>query len=94
MLYFIVFVLGIICGCIISFMVEENRRIQKLKGPKTYTLDEAEALLGLTTERRGKWIDYCAGVECDQCGFECGDTYCLGEANFCPNCGARMEESE
>ena len=42
--------------------------------------------------RKGKWIDYCGGVKCDQCGFECDDTYYLGEANFCPNCGARMEE--
>ena len=41
--------------------------------------------------KKGKWIDYCGGVKCDQCGFECDDTYYLGEANFCPNCGARME---
>ncbi len=45
-----------------------------------------------TAEKNGKWIDYCGGVKCDQCGFECDDTYYLGEANFCPNCGARMEE--
>lgn len=44
--------------------------------------------------RKGKWIDYCGGVKCDQCGFECDDTYYLGEANYCPNCGARMEESD
>lgn len=43
-------------------------------------------------EKKGKWIDYCGGVKCDQCGFECDDPYYLGEANFCPNCGARMEE--
>lgn len=42
--------------------------------------------------RKGKWIDYCGGVKCDQCEFECDDTYYLGEANFCPNCGARMME--
>ena len=45
----------------------------------------------LLKEKKGKWIDYCGGVKCDQCGFECDDTYYLGEANFCPNCGARME---
>lgn len=45
-----------------------------------------------TAEKKGKWIDYCGGVKCDQCGFECDDTYYLGEANFCPNCGAKMEE--
>ena len=46
-----------------------------------------------TAEKKGRQIDYCGGVKCDQCGFECDDTYYLGEANFCPNCGARMEES-
>lgn len=97
MLYFVVFVVGIICGRIISFMVEENRRIQRLKGPKTYTLDEAEALLGLTAEKKGMWVKGIGenGVNtslyCDQCGYENGHWY---EWNFCPNCGARMEESE
>ena len=55
--------------------------------------DVKEALKAVpTAEKSGKWIDYCGGVKCDQCGFECDDTYYLGEANFCPNCGARMEE--
>lgn len=55
----------------------------------------AEMLNGLpSAEKKGKWIDYCGGVKCDQCGFECDDTYYLDEANFCPNCGARMEESD
>ena len=56
-------------------------------------IDKLKAL-PTTDPKKGKWIDYCGGVKCDQCGFECDDTYYLGEANFCPNCGARMEESE
>lgn len=72
-----------------------------IMGDKSPTLDEKTALyVDLkqavkrlpTAEKMGKWIDYCGGVKCDQCGFECDDTYYLGEANFCPNCGARMEE--
>ena len=121
MLYFIVFVVGIICGLIISFMVEENRKIQRLKDPKTYTLDEIEAELGLTEElndkaafeagytkaqmelkdaykpKKGKWIPVTngrGGHECDQC-HEYAPSWQTGEehlTNYCPNCGARMEE--
>lgn len=65
-----------------------------LQNPKTYTLDEVENELGLTAEKKGKWIDYCGGVKCDQCGFECDDPYYLDEANFCPNCGAKMMEDD
>lgn len=45
---------------------------------------------------RGKWIDtrgntewYAREYECS----ECGGTM-LGESNFCPNCGAKMEVTE
>lgn len=93
MLDFVIFVWGIISGMIISFMVEENRRIQRLKGPKTYTLEEAEALLGLTTEKEGQWIN---GV-CSECGehalfWSMSSGYCA--SNYCPNCGAKMEENK
>ena len=44
--------------------------------------------------KKGKWIDYCGGVKCDQCGFECDDPYYLDEANYCPNCGTRMEAGD
>lgn len=67
------------------------------KDPKTYTLDEVETELGLTAEKKGEWIKGTGenGVNtslyCDQCGYENGHWY---EWNYCPNCGARMEESE
>ena len=53
--------------------------------------NEQDMRVILSHPKKGKWIDYCGGVKCDQCGFECDDTYYLGEANYCPNCGARME---
>lgn len=46
--------------------------------------------------KTGKWVDtgsneewYAREYRCS----ECGDTM-LGEANFCPNCGAKMEVTE
>lgn len=42
--------------------------------------------------RTGEWLDDCGGMACSCCGFSCDDPYYLGEANYCPNCGARMEE--
>ena len=50
-----------------------------------------------TAEKKGEWIKGTGenGVNtslyCDQCGYENGHWY---EWNYCPNCGARMEESE
>lgn len=42
--------------------------------------------------RTGEWLDGCGGMACSCCGFSCDDPYYLGEANYCPNCGARMTE--
>jgi hypothetical protein len=45
--------------------------------------------------RRGEWLDRYGDMECSCCGFSCDDPYYLGEANYCPNCGAKMmEESD
>ena len=57
MLELVIFGLGIISGIIIRFMVEENRKIQRLKNPKTYTLDEIEAELGLIAEPRNRLFE-------------------------------------
>lgn len=44
-----------------------------------------------TAEKRGKWIDYCGDLKCDQCGCEADLFGIRGEWNYCPNCGAKME---
>lgn len=58
---------------------------------------EAAEMVKLPTAepRKGEWLDDCGGMACSYCGFSCDDPYYLGEANYCPNCGARMmEESD
>lgn len=37
--------------------------------------------------KRGKWVAWYGAVRCVECGH---DT--IIKSNFCPNCGARMEE--
>ena len=54
-------------------------------------VDAIEALP--SAERRGRWIettteDPCY-YRCSECGRQTDDEY-----NYCPNCGARMEETE
>ena len=39
--------------------------------------------------RKGKWISHEGYEECSQCG-----KFTVCYSKFCPNCGARMEESE
>lgn len=39
---------------------------------------------------KGEWI---SGAKCDACGYEIGWMFAC-EWNYCPNCGARMAESE
>ena len=47
--------------------------------------------------RHGRWTptDYTGDCcyTCSECGFE-RDAYLLDIGNFCPNCGARMDENE
>ena len=38
----------------------------------------------------GEWVDYYGNDKCTACGWECGDIYYLGDANYCPNCGSDM----
>jgi hypothetical protein len=40
--------------------------------------------------RHGKWKEYPTGDGLNQCS-ECG-VLRFGESNYCPNCGARMDE--
>ena len=79
-----------------------------LKNPKTYTLGEVEAELGLTAEKKGKWeIDvdheydifdiegertWATKATCSECGFTMRFIEGHGVFNYCPNCGCRMTE--
>lgn len=38
------------------------------------------------------WEEYYGDDKCTSCGFVCGDSFYLGSASFCPNCGAKMDE--
>lgn len=38
----------------------------------------------------GEWIDDHGDDVCSVCGFKCDDPYYLGNANYCPECGANM----
>lgn len=45
-------------------------------------------------EKKGKWEDYCGDLICDQCGNVVDIFGNKGKWNYCPNCGARMEEND
>lgn len=38
------------------------------------------------------WEEWIGDTKCTSCGFICGDDYYLGSKNYCPNCGAKMDE--
>jgi len=44
--------------------------------------------------KRGKWIEQYGDMACPFCGFSCDDPYYLGDANYCPDCGAKLEWEE
>lgn len=82
--------------------IDEIRTMQTYKlfaGDDMLLVDKAEAMTNLmmmppAEPRTGEWLDDCGGMACSYCGFSCDDPYYLGEANYCPNCGANMEESD
>lgn len=45
-----------------------------------------------TSEKLGTWISYCGDLICDQCENVVDIFGNKGKWNYCPNCGARMEE--
>lgn len=39
----------------------------------------------------GRWLDVGGYDTCSVCGFGCDDSFYLGDANYCPQCGAKMD---
>ncbi len=59
------------------------------------TWNDAVSLVGsaptIEPERKtGRWIHE-KEMQCSCCGFTCDDPYYLGAANYCPECGVKME---
>ena len=79
-----------------SRLIDADALIEDIDGDLTDSIAEGRAIEKImnapTIEERkkGKWIDE-RDLTCSVCGFECDDPYYLGDANYCPNCGARME---
>ena len=59
---------------------------RELEGEKWIRVSEVRESLQTmpSAERRGRWVD----LKCDQCG-----QVDISKPNYCPNCGARMEEN-
>ena len=54
------------------------------------------ALAPTVEQKHGRWIEADGGdccYKCSECGF-LRDAYILDESNYCPNCGAKMDEVE
>ena len=51
---------------------------------------EAQPTVDAEPVRHGKWIEYPIADGMNQCS-ECG-VLRFGESNYCPHCGARMDE--
>lgn len=81
--------------------VQEHGLSDMWSGGVNAAIDIIIAVPSAQPERTGKWIKTnnwgrrC--YQCDQCGnyldFD-GVKFGRGDANYCPNCGARMEERE
>lgn len=83
-------------------MLYENCEEEMCEGACIYCLDAIKkATESLEREpKRGKWIDIEGqlGMQCSECGKMCNEiTLCTdmmtkAHWNYCPNCGAEMEE--
>lgn len=39
----------------------------------------------------GEWFWFDGIIQCSACGFMCDEPDYLGKANYCPECGAKMD---
>ena len=54
----------------------------------TYAVAIAKAIDALRKEKHGHWIEGNLHIKCSKCGYPVGHL----SDNFCPNCGAKMDE--
>ena len=61
----------------------------------SFVLDKISELPSVIPQpKKGKWIEYCyQNLSCSNCGYIVADTD-IDEYKYCPNCGAKMTESE
>ena len=79
-------------------VIDRLTNLMQLQAPTARELIEAIPAADVQPVVRGKWVNvFDIGTVCNQCGYDIeahGYDLCTdGEPNFCPNCGARMEES-
>ena len=53
-----------------------------------WILDHEEPAVDAVPVRHGKWMVTPVYIKCS----ECGESFMLIPQNYCPNCGARMDE--
>ena len=78
---------------------EASRGVAAFMGMQTRQAINNAPTIDAEPTKHGRWIlNSQYGTECSECGtamFEIvGAPYTTFEPNYCPNCGARMDESE
>lgn len=73
------------------FDEQDEELIENLfKGEGSFILEHNERRVTLAPVKHGRWIDYCGDALCSECEYVLKDYY----TNYCPNCGAKMEDEE
>lgn len=71
-----------------EYHAENSRELSLLQ--RDIIIVQEQPTVDAVPVRHGKWIEYPTADGMNQCS-ECG-VLRFGESNYCPNCGARMDE--